>query len=309
VCSLATNVAYGGFYDQEATALKAVGATWVRHFVLWHLTEPGQGRFHWTEVDNAVLAAQRSGLKVLLCVTGPAPVWAQGRGSDPLHNGSTAADPSNYGRFCAALAARHPGVQAYELWNEANLPFYWAPPNVEKYVALLKAGYTAIKTTAPNAIVLSTGLSSDRSGITDAVFVDELYARGGGAFLDGVCLHPYTAPYRVAADPHNRQTVVLHTRDVMTANGDAGKKIWLTEWGQCTGTSQIAVSETEQAASVLDYLTVCAGIDYLVPFVFTARDLGTDKKIPDANFGLHWLDWSPKLAARQLKTRYTPGQL
>lgn len=61
-------------FDSDAAQVKTVGASWVRLVVAWNLVEPSQGQFDWSTVDPAVLASRANGAKMLLLLTGPAPV-------------------------------------------------------------------------------------------------------------------------------------------------------------------------------------------------------------------------------------------
>ena len=289
----------------EARLIHDTGGTWVRYFCLWHLLEPSRGQYDpkaVASIINAVSSAEAFGLKIVVCVSGPAPIWAQAPGD--LHsNGSPPANAADYGNILRALAAYFGSrVAAWELWNEPNIPKYLFPVNVTKYVSMLKAGFNAVKQVSPESLVLSGGLSSDRSGIVDAVFIDQMYQQGAGGYLDGVCLHPYTFPYSVLSDPYARANVVPHTNQVMAAHGDGAKKIWITEYGQPTGKSLLAVSETKQSDILIEYLTVGSTLPYLGPlFLFTTRDFATDPLDVDGNMGIFRYNWSPKPVVARLK--------
>src|SRR5688500_3887036 len=52
------------------------------------------------------------------------------------------------------------GVDAIEVHNEPNLSSEWQPaPNAQQYVEVLRVAYEAIKSVAPNIIVVSAGLA------------------------------------------------------------------------------------------------------------------------------------------------------
>ena len=89
--------------------------------------------------------------------------------------------------------------------------------------------------------------------------------------------------------------------DVMVANGDGGKKIWLTEMG--ASTSDIpgdGVSQQEQAKQIVDVLGAAAAVGWAGPaFIHAVRDLDTaNRNDREANYGaLLTTDWQPKVAA------------
>ena len=88
----------------------------------------------------------------------------------------------------------------------------------------------------------------------------------------------------------------------MSNYGDSGKKIWVTEYGQATGTSEIAVDEEKQAAILTDFLQKAEGVRYLgPPFLFTTRDLSEDPSISDFNYGLYRMNFTEKVVVQHLR--------
>ncbi|OBH21148.1 MULTISPECIES: beta-galactosidase [Mycolicibacter] len=290
-------------YLDEAHAIRIAGAGWIRIMVQWHKIEPSIGNYDWSTGDNAVQAAREAGLSILLCISGPAPVWAQAPGADPNAVGSPPADPAAFGEITRLIADRYKSaVGAWEIWNEPNAPEFFTPVDVGRYAALLRQAYVNIHAAAPQSIVMSGGLSSTISGIDSVDFVRQLYAAGAGATLDAVALHPYTYPYSITEDPLHRGDAVAQVHQLMAAHGDDRKKIWVTEYGQATGTSQFAVSGERQAEILVDFLQWASPLDYLgPPFLFTSRDLSPDTANADFNFGLYAVDYAPKPAVDAIK--------
>ena len=62
------------------------------------------------------------------------------------------------------------------------------------------------------------------------------------------------------ADTGNGWSNVLRMREVMLANGDGGKKIWMTEIGAPTCDCHDGVSQVEQAKQINDVLAAAAGL-------------------------------------------------
>jgi hypothetical protein len=81
-------------------------------------------------------------------------------------------------------------------------------------------------------------------------------------------------------------------RDLMVANGDSGKLIWSSEYGEPTAVA----SEAQQAAFLQDMLTTWRTLDYTGPaFVYTLQDTDSGSTDPEARFGLIRSDgtWKP----------------
>ena len=106
-------------------------------------------------------ASARAGMKVMLTVSGPGPVWTSrspGRGN-PRYK----PDPAAFADFATAVATRYGAdVDRYILWNEPNLPS-WLQPQAScahrhctpvaphLYRGLVRAAYPAIKAADPGA--------------------------------------------------------------------------------------------------------------------------------------------------------------
>ncbi|MDR2280580.1 MAG: cellulase family glycosylhydrolase [Gordonia sp. (in: high G+C Gram-positive bacteria)] len=278
-------------YEREAAAIAAVGGSWIRIFVNWNETEPLPGDYRWDRIDAAVDAAGNHGLRVLGLVAGPAPAWAA---VYPNVQGSPPRSAADYASFAGVLAQRYRGrVAAWELWNEPNLRGYWINPDPVAYAQLLKLSYPRIKAADQNAAVVSGGLSPDASGIGVAAYLAGLYLAGAGRSFDAVGLHPYTFPQVLGAT--GSDPTISAVRTVMNSRGDGGKRIWITEWGQPTGSSDIAVSETKQADIIMTSMAFVRRQRLMGPmFLFTSKDWSTDPSIADLNFGLYRYDYSPK---------------
>jgi polysaccharide biosynthesis protein PslG len=287
----------------ELDTIVNAGGKWIRVVVQWQAIEWQRGTFDWQSHDRVIDAATQRGLKVLGLIVGPAPAWAQNV-TDTGYGmaGAPPADPATFGTFARAAAAHYvDSVTSWELWNEPNLPEFFSPaPDVGKYVALLKAGFNGIHAIQPYAVVLSGGLSTSRgaSSIPPATFLQQMYQQGAKEFMDAVAAHPYTIPYSIADDPNNGWGSISDLRNMMIGNGDAAKKIWVTEFGFPTGTTQAeAVSEDNQAAYLVDALSRSSTTDYLGPtFIYTVRDNSADPAILELNFGIVRYTGLPKPA-------------
>jgi Big-like domain-containing protein len=267
---------------------------WVRLFVGWSAGEPSRGghdRFYLDRVAADVRAYHARGVKVLL-VLQTTPAWAAGpRGAGPAPPG----DPRDYARFAAELV-RLTGPDALEIWNEQDSENFWTgAPDPAGYAALLRATYPAVKGVDPSVTVVTGGLVGNHYE-----FLEQLYAAGGAGSFDAVGVHTDTAclltsPKEYYRDPNGRVgrfsfTGYREVYDVMRANGDAGKGVWMTEigWntgsrkprsckdGAVAGTRAEGVSERTQAAFLkLAYRCLAADPAVRVALWFSLQDVGT----------------------------------
>jgi hypothetical protein len=307
VASVSTQ--YGGAdFSTEAQQIRATGASAIRISAKWNLLQPaGDTSFSWSRLDSAVAAARARGLSILMNLEGPAPVWAQKPGANPLANGNAPADPATFGAFAREVALRYSNrVSAWEVWNEPNLAHYLIPPTADEYVPLLKAAFTGLRSAGANQQVITGGLSSLRTETRDIDFINRMYALGAKSHFDGIGLHPYTLPYPITADPRfgdgGGAAGLSAGRATMVANGDSAKSIWITEYGQPTGKTPASTTEEAQATIVTDAVNRANGLMWVAAiFLFTARDLSNDKALDNANFGLYRFDGSPKPAVAALQ--------
>jgi hypothetical protein len=88
--------------------------------------DPDDPRYQWATLDNAVGLARGAGMKVMLTITGPGPLWTS---RSPIrHNPVYDPDPIEFSRFARAVARRYKGtVERYLIWNEPNQPGWLQP--------------------------------------------------------------------------------------------------------------------------------------------------------------------------------------
>jgi hypothetical protein len=130
---------------------------------------------------------------------------------------------------------------------------------------VLQAGYTAIKAADPNATVVGGVLISSTDygdvSINPVRYLQGMYDAGAAGYFDALSFHPYhyTLPFSQGR-PYGdlsaiNQMDLMH--EVMVANGDGGKLIWASEYGQSTA----IVDEATQAAYISDFLNSWSQID------------------------------------------------
>jgi hypothetical protein len=193
-------------------------------------------------------------------------------------------------------------VSNWELWNEPNLPIFFgfSAHNAPKYTELVKAAYPAIKAVQPNSTVILAGLSRLPGEESPPAFLTQMYAAGAKGSFDAAAAHPYVHPGGLAADTDNGWSDIPAMHDVMVANGDGGKKIWMTEMGAPTSEDAEGVSQQEQAKEIVDVLAAAAATGYSGPaFIFSIRDTNTaNRGDRESNYGtLLTSDWQPKFTA------------
>ncbi len=230
---------------QRSLALvREMGAPWIVEYFPWAYCEPEQGRYDWTHADMVIRHARNQGLTVIARL-GMTPAWAR---PDPKEQETTGTylDAERYGdfaNFVAVFAARYKeDVQHLIIWNEPNLSFEWGyrPVDPAAYVDLLRVVYPAAHAANPDVIVLGGALAptleppDSPAGLNDLLYLEAMYAAGGGAYFDALSAHAYGLGFAPETPPDptliNFRRVEL-LRKIMDTNGDAGKPIYVTEAG------------------------------------------------------------------------------
>ncbi|MBV9120006.1 MAG: transporter substrate-binding domain-containing protein [Chloroflexi bacterium] len=216
-----------------------MGAAWDVEYFPWNYVQPKDpGQWDWAHADLVVNHAQAQGLRLIARLDG-VPEWAR----PPLtaHSLLLPEQQASFAAYAAAFAARYRGkVTAYVVWNEPNVDYEWGDraPDPAAYAALLKAVQPAIKQADPNALVLTAALAptteKSAAAMDDLDFLQGLYEAGAGPFFDGLAAHAY-GWQRPPEDVPDAATVnfrrVELERQIMVANGDSAKDVYITESG------------------------------------------------------------------------------
>jgi hypothetical protein len=239
------------FGPNDLANVKESGAKTVRFFMFATSNTPGQ-------FDGPVADLAGIGVKPVFVIVG-----------DPANPPTTPAAIAQYASFTGQAAAHFKGKAAgWEIWNEEDAPKWWkGMPELDEdhpdrdasqYVPLLKAAYQTVKAADPGAPVVLGGLTGN-----DYKFVQSVYDHGGAGSFDVVATHTDTgcaigSPYGYFRDtpggPISQWSFLGYrsVHDVMAANGEGAKPIWLTEfgWSSYTGSCQVGKWKGQKAAGV-----------------------------------------------------------
>jgi beta-glucosidase/6-phospho-beta-glucosidase/beta-galactosidase len=130
----------GPLADRAVAEWSALGVDTVRIFAHWgriapprkpagfRPSDPGDPRYQWFYLDNAVERVRNAGMSVTLTVTGPGPPWTSR--NPRRRQGQWKPRPAAFAAFSAAVAKRYGSrVDRYILWNEPNI-WVWLSPQV-----------------------------------------------------------------------------------------------------------------------------------------------------------------------------------
>lgn len=190
----------------------------------------------WAKYDNIVDLAEQYNIQIQARLDGP-PKW-----SNSIAGGFGPPDDyQDFVNYAVAVAQRYKGrIRYYQVWNEPNANREWGdnqPVNPEQYTDLLCRTYTALKAVDPDIVVISGPLSPTVSltenNLNDFIFLQRMYDAGASACFDVMSAQGYGF-FSGPTDRRMRpQTLTfarsMYIRDIMVANGDSHKSIWISE--------------------------------------------------------------------------------
>jgi hypothetical protein len=192
----------------------------------------------WVKYDHIVSLAEQYGLEIIARLSNP-PAWSRAAG-DAVGHFAPPDDLADFARYAATVARRYRGrVRYFQVWNEPNIYPEWGeqPVDPDAYTRLLCAAYDALKGVDPDIVVISGALAPtvalDWRDLNDFIFLQRMYDAGAGACFDVLAMQGYG----LNSGPTDRRmcpTTVnygrnQYLREIMVANGDAHKAIWLSE--------------------------------------------------------------------------------
>jgi polysaccharide biosynthesis protein PslG len=237
--------------EQQVQMISDAGFGWIRQQFPWQDIEiHARGDFEdrrnveavgvvsaWDKYDQIVALAEQYGLQIQARLDNP-PGWSH---ADPaIGEKAPPDDLQDFVNYAVAVAERYQGrIRYYQVWNEPNIYPEWGEQAVhpEAYTEMLCRTYEGLKAVDPNIVVISGALAPtvalNYRDLSDLVYLQRMYDAGAGACFDILSMQGYglnSGP----TDHRMRPTTVnfarnLYIRDIMVANGDAHKPIWISE--------------------------------------------------------------------------------
>lgn len=290
--------------QQQATVTKIsnTGTNWVRLNYTWTSGTDGTVR---TSLPDSVMSMFISA-KIQIAI-----VFNDGSGvANSATNGFAGAWMTSAVTHLNAL-----GIHVFEVEDEPNIGAntVGGVASVTGYVALLQSAYNTIKTADPKSFVLMGGLGTYGTPVGGGTpqiqgnsynpydFLSLMYSNGAKGYFDAVNFHPYSAPLMPNDNSQfNTFGSLQLARNTMVANGDENKLVWITEFGEQTGTQAsasqpssglwydptITTSGTVQQSDQAAYYTAGFGIAKSLPWVANCWWFDWQDSTNDGDYGL-----------------------
>ena len=237
--------------ERSLQMLHDAGVRWIRQEFPWEDIEiHGKGDFEdrrwepyrsaWDKYDNIVDLAEKTDIGIIARLSTP-PNWTRAENNE-FSDLWPPDDEEDFGDFVYAVVSRYKGrIRHYQIWNEPNLVREWGKVSAREYVHLLQIAYTRAKEADPDCVILAGALSATiemddqewGKGINDFVYLQQMYDAGAAPYFDIMSAQGYGL-FSGPTDRRMRPRVLnfsrpLYVREIMVANGDAHKPIWISE--------------------------------------------------------------------------------
>lgn len=214
-------------------------------FVAWPNLEPRKGEWHFEILDKYLELTEKNQVEIVLPFS-LSPTWASARPTEKsAYSRGFAAEPQNiedWRNYVRTVATRYKGrIRYYELWNEPNYKNFYTG-TVEQMVALARETYQILKQVDPSVKVISPSATTYVD--ENASWLEEYFAKGGGAYADVIGYHFYV---RGKKSPEAMLPSIRKVQQVMTKYGFGDKPLWNTE----AGWSRKSLASDEQEAAYL----------------------------------------------------------
>lgn len=287
-------------YREQMRLFRELGLEWTRVDLHWDRHEPQEGRYRLDELDQLVADMQQQQLKSLFYLVGSAPHATSAPAGSRTPDQYPPRDPRVFAERMAMLARRYPSVDAWQVWNEPNLPSFWRPhEDPEGYAQLLLVSTQALRQVVPDKPVVMGGMAYySQMPVKGGLMLESLGKLGVQQLRTVVAYHPYSQ--EPESDEPGVSDFVLRSQQLnATLRGVQVPAIWATEWGWSSyrGPKELQriIGDQGQADYVLRRLALMSALDYDKVFLFALSDLDSRATARDQYYGLLDLQGRPKL--------------
>ncbi|MUF07634.1 beta-xylosidase [Pseudomonas sp. CCM 7893] len=287
-------------YRKQISQYQKLGLDWVRVDLHWDRLEPKEQGYQLSTLDELDRTLTAEKIHSVFYLVGSAPFVTTAPKGAPFQDQYRPRDYNVFALRLAMLAQRYPNIDAWQVWNEQNLPNNWRPAvNAREYGQLLLASHKALNIAAPGKTQVMGGMAyySQMPPRGKSLMFEALGALGVQNLGMVAAYHPYTMTPET--DEPGKNEVLLRGNQLNATLHNAGiKDVWATEWGWSSYAGpkelQDLVGVDGQADFTLRRLALMATQDYQKIFLFALSDLDERASVRDQYYGLLDLKGEPK---------------
>ena len=293
-------------YVKQFNALKGLGLQWARIDLHWDRLETAQGKYALSTVDTMAQTLQQMQIKSVCYLVGSAAFDSSAPAGVSNTDQYPPKNPNIFANRMAMLATRYPVVQAWEIWNEPNLPSFWqTAEDPTAFAQLVSLTDTALTKAVPSKPVVLGGMAYYSQMPTKGGLMLEQLATLGVFKLGLVAAyHPYSE--YPEGDVQANNDFVDRVRIVNARlRGIGVNTIWADEWGWSSYSGPVEAQAIIGTAGEADYLlrrlALISALDFDRTFLFALSDLDARASVRDQSYGLLDINGNPKPAYTALQ--------
>ena len=296
-------------YKAQIAAEHALGLKWARLDLHWAVVEKMEGVRDLAVVDDVLKSMKEGGLEPLVYVVGTPPFASSAPpGPNPPPDNFGPKDSAQFASFVEAMAKRYPDVKYWQIWNEPNLPSFWAPKeDPAAYGKLAVETADILHRDIPDRKLVLAGMAYySQMPLRGGFMLEDMLKAGVQRDYDVIAYHPYTATPEGDEAPGDPNGFIHEVPNVnQTLRNSGVKQIWATEFGWSTyagpKVEQPIISEATQADYVLRRIALMMRQDFDKIFYFALTDLDFRVPLRVQHYGLLNIQGKPKPAYTALK--------
>lgn len=293
-------------YRKQMARLHELDLQWVRIAMHWALLESAPGRYY-PPFDAATKVMAEEKFKAVGFLSGSAPFATSAPASSPYQDSFPPKDNRLYSESLANFVERYPQFDAWQIWNEPNLPPFWRPKeDPDAYAALLHDAVVTVRKRFPDKPLLTAGMAYFSQMPTRGMnlMLKSLLEKGLADYNLIAAYHPYTEyPETNELGKNDFVETVRYVNGGL--RGEGIKQIWATEWGWSSYSGpkemQAIIGVSGQADYTLRRLALMSALDFDRIFLFNLSDLDARASVRDQSYGLLDLNGEPKPVFSALK--------
>lgn len=293
-------------YRKQMARLHELDLQWVRIAMHWALLEAEPDRYY-LPFDAATKVMAEQQFKAVGFLSGSAPFATSAPANSPYQDSFPPKDNRLYSASLTRFIERYPQFDAWQIWNEPNLPPFWRPrEDPDAYAALLHDAVLTVRKRFPDKPLVTAGMAyfSQMPTRNMDLMLKSLLEKGLADYGLIVAYHPYTE-YPESNEVGKND--FLKTARLVNGGlrGEGVKQIWATEWGWSSYSGpkemQAIIGVSGQADYTLRRLALMSALDYDRIFLFNLSDLDARASVRDQSYGLLDLEGEPKPVFHALK--------
>lgn len=304
ICS-GVNIHFTKGHEKDLDMIASAGFKFIRMDLIWEETENIKGTYNWTDYDELTANLNKRGMRAIYILDYSNSLYEDSVKFKDTLTGAEFKDiaspqhPESIDAFArwAAAAASHfkDNNVIWEIWNEPNVS-YWRPvPDVNQYIALALAACKAVKSVAPNSVIIAPGASQ-----VPLPFLETFITSGVLEYLDGISVHPYRD---YSLSPENASSDYQKVRDLIVLHKPAGKKeipVISSEWGYSSATNGLPVETQAEYIVRMQLSNLLNGIPLSIWYDW--KNDGNSRTDFEHNCGTVTSDLKPKPAYTAIRT-------